>query len=119
MIQLKPARSASTALPPPITPERNPRLGAPRDGHEVAAELRRLVPLARRAIPREPGPIADPQPLTTVLDDVIELEAAVARLGLVGLLDYVAALRRRVESALPPPAENGRAGGSTNYPTTF
>lgn len=119
MVQLKPAPSTTTALPPQTSDEPSPHFGAPREGHDVAAELRRLVPLARRAIQREANSGSDPRCLTAVHAGIVELEAAVARLGPTGLLDYVAALRRRVESALPPSTVNGRANDATHYPTKF
>lgn len=119
MVQLKPAPSASTALQPQPLNEPSPRFDAPRDGQEVAAELRRLVPMARRAIRPEPNSGADLRCLAAVHAGIVDLEAAVARLGPTGLLDYVAALRRRVESALPPSTVNGRANDATHYPTKF
>jgi len=106
MTKLKPSRPATVATtpkpPPPPRPtnERSLRPGAPRDGHDIAVELRRLAPLARLAIQGGPGRSPDLPTLKAVHAAIVDLEAAVARLGLNGLGDYVASLRRRVESAI-------------------
>lgn len=118
MTELKPARAASQ--PPPSQPdgERSLRSDAPRDGHDVAAQLRWLTLAAHRAIRGEPGPSAGRQDLGAIRSAILDLEDAVARLQLNGLGDYVASLRRRVESELRPSNEDRQSTGA-NYSTRF
>jgi len=124
MTELKPARvdsrSPSSEPEPGLDDERRRRPNAPRDGHDVAVQLRRLTLLAHRAIRDEPGRTLGPRPLCDVRSALLDLEVAVTRLELNGLGDYVASLRRRVESALSPPNTDRRSAAvGASYSTKF